>query len=327
MLILMLMTLAAVLLTAAGLVMLTLRAFRLFEYGVNMNVNLHAAAMRGQLDGRPLPGLMIADLVVSVTTISDRLPTAALAIQSILLQTMRPARIILYLSQDIPPEEIPPALGRLREYGVEIAFVRDIGPYTKLIYALRDHPAQSIITIDDDFYYPAHMIETLLRTARAAPGAIVGNWVRRLKFARNGTVMPAKQGHLVTPKLLERDVNQGRRPISIGHDLFAYGTSGVLYPPDCFDERVFDEATFQALCPTEDDIWFKAMALLKGTPVASTNLGLSPRHFCIHGSQAVALRHTNYAKASGSSPAEEQIQRVFAHFDLYGQLNRLRQEA
>ena len=308
----------------AGAAYLGVRAYRLFEYNVNLRLNQHALAMRGQLDGRALPGVPIARLVVSLTTIRDRLPTATLAIQSILLQTMRPEQVVLYLSDEIPREVIPPALLALEKYGLRIAPVRDIGPFTKLIPALADYRDHTIITIDDDVYYPAHTVECLLRTAAAVPGAIVGNWVRRLAFDWRGRVRAAKKGRLITTKLMERNIDQPRRPVIAGHDLFAYGTSGVLYPPGCFDERVFDEASFKALCPTEDDVWFKAMAILKGTPVAASHLGLSPRHFCLMGSQAVALRHGNYAARRGQIAAGEQIRNVFAHFAIYDRLKELK---
>jgi len=98
----------------------------------------------------------------------------------------------------------------------------------------------------------------------------------------------------MTPKTQVREIDAPSRPLRMGYDFFAYGTGGILYPPGCMDARVFDIATFRALCPTEDDVWFKAMSLLRDTPVAATNLGHSPKHHSLSGSQASALRHDNY---------------------------------
>jgi hypothetical protein len=94
---------------------------------------------------------------------------------------------------------------------------------------------------------------------------------------------------------------------------FPYGTSGVLYPPGALSEQVFDVDLFTRICPKEDDVWFKAMSLIKGTLVATTGLGVNPQHHCIVGSQHEALRHLNH----GAGGNVEQMRAVFEHFGLY----------
>lgn len=298
---------------------------RLLDYSANLAINLHAREQTLKLCSSRLPGLVQPEIVASFTTTRDRLHSAALAAQSIVLQTVRPSRVELYISDTVTPEEIPPLFNHLKDLGVTIHYVPDLGPHTKLIYALKDFPDAYIVTFDDDIYYPPHMIETLWRASAAAPGAVVGNWVRRLRFSRDGQVMKAKSGKLVTPKSLERHIDLPASTLTTGYDLFAYGTGGVLYPPDCMDERVFDVECFRGICPTEDDVWFKAMTLLKGTPVVATSLGHSPRHHCILGSQAVALRHTNYARSGAVTTS--QIKAVFRHFSLTDKIDSLKQSA
>ncbi len=310
--------LAAILVLAFGLI----RIHLLIDYATNLSINQQARQMSRLLDLQPLPGIARDDLVASCTTTAGRLGTLALAIESILFQTVRPARVMVYLSDSIPPDAIPDSVLRLCRYGVELRFVDDIGPHTKLIYALQDFPAQTVVTFDDDIYYPANTFETLIDASTAAPGAIIGNWVRRLRFGWNGKVRKARAGKLMTPESQIVSIERGAKPLDIDFGNFAYGTSGVLYPPGCFDARVFDIATMRRLCPTEDDVWFKAMSLLKGTPVAATALGITPKHHCIQGSQKVALRHRNHA-ANGKAAAR-QIQAVFEYFGLYARLKELR---
>ncbi len=305
----------AILVLAFGLI----RIHLLIDYATNLSINQQARHMSRLLDLQPLPGVVRGDLVASCTTTVGRLGT--LAIESILFQTVRPARVMVYLSKNIPFDAIPDSVLRLCRYGVELRFVDDVGPHTKLIYALRDFPAQTIVTFDDDIYYPANTIETLIDASAAAPSAIVGNWVRRLRFGWNGKVRKARAGKLMTPESQIVSIERGAKPLDIDFANFAYGTSGVLYPPDCFDARVFDIEAMRRLCPNEDDVWFKAMSLLKGTPVAATALGLTPKHHCLQGSQKIALRHRNHA-ANGKA-AEHQIQAVFEHYGLYERLKVL----
>lgn len=302
------------------------RTTRLLDYSANLSINLHARQMSAALRASPaLPGIVRPGLLASVTTTRDRLGTVGLAVESMLLQSVRPQVVTLYLSDGIETKELPDGVLRLQDYGLKLHFVPDVGPHTKLIYALRDYPGHVITTFDDDFYAPSNSIETLLRTAEQAPGAIVGNWVRQLCTGIDGKTKKAKSGKLITKRTQVREIDAPSCRLKIGYDFFAYGTSGILYPPGCMDKRVFEIDTFRRLCPTEDDVWFKAMSLLRDVPVAATCLGHSPKHHTLAGSQAVALRHHNYA--GNRHQACSQMSAVFAHFDLDDRLKALKRRA
>lgn len=305
-----------------GLFYVAYRNRRLVDYLFNQTINNHAQVRSTLLSADGLSDRVRVDVIATGTTTAHRLHTVHFAIESILLQTVRPHRVELYLSDSIPSESLPKSLTRLFALGLTVHFVEDVGPHTKLLYALRDFPDAHLLTYDDDFYYPPHALEGMLAIAAQVPGAIVGNWVRRLRVGLTGKVLRARSGRLVTPTTLAKSIEAGSSQLHVGHDLFAYGTSGVLYPPRAFDERVFDTATFRRLCPTEDDVWFKAMAMLNGTPVAAAPLGHTPRHHVIQGSQRVALRHANYS--GGSRATKNQIRAVFDHFDLYTILSKSR---
>ncbi len=199
--------------------------------------------------------------------------------------------------------------------GFEIRSVRDVGPHTKLLYALKEFPDHRLITIDDDIVYPVNMIQSLLAGHEKFPDAIVANWARELSFDANGEVLGIRKGRLLTPPTLESDIEQAEEFKHVATlEAFPYGTSGVLYPPGCFDELVFDERAFHRLCPKEDDIWFKACSILKGTKVVTTNLGTNPVHHCLSGSQDISLRHFNHTEAAKN---ESQMRKVFRELDLY----------
>jgi hypothetical protein len=261
----------------------------------------------------------LPDLVVSLTTLPARLHIVHNAIESIFSQAILPGRLVLWISDAVGVNAIPSQLANLEHRGLEIRRVRDVGPHTKLIYALREFPDKSIITVDDDIIYPSNTLQYLWEQHLRFPQAIVCNWARELAFDKEGVVKGVRDGRLLTPPLLEREIEQAQRFVGAPSILaFPYGTSGVLYPPDALSEKVFDVDTFKKLCPKEDDIWFKAMSLLKGRPVVTTNLGINPIHHCLTGSQHVALRHDNHALSKN----REQMIAVFRHFDLYRQLRR-----
>lgn len=262
----------------------------------------------------------LPDLVVSMTTLPARLHLVHSAIESILTQSILPGRLVLWISETVGEGAIPPQLASLVRRGLEIRRVRDIGPHTKLIYALRDFQDKSIVTVDDDMIYPSNTLQYLWEQHQRFPQAVVCNWARELVFGSDGIAKGVRAGKLLTPPLLEREIEQAERFVATPSLLaFPYGTSGVLYPPGAFDEQVFDIDAMRRLCPKEDDIWFKAMTLLKGTPVVTTNLGINPQHHCLTGSQHVALRHDNHGLAQNQS----QMAAVFRHFGLFQHLSRL----
>lgn len=314
--ILLLVGVAACLIGTTVLMTLMIRHDQKLHYTINNIVNSQAEITSNLLTISNLYGRTESTLVASVTTLKDRLDFVHTAIESVIMQTIRPRVINLYISDTIREEDIPYRLGRLREFGLSIHFVSDVGPHTKLIYALRDFPEDLIFTFDDDVIYPSNTIACILGVHKKFPDAIAANWAREIPLDRHGRPKCIKKGKLLTPAALTRSVNQGAHAAVPSHRAFAYGTGGVLYPPKALDPRVQDISTFKQLCPTEDDIWFKAMAILAGTPVVPTNLGIQPKHHVVRGSQMTALRHQNYKKNRN----QEQMSAVFEKFGLADRL-------
>lgn len=263
--------------------------------------------------------LGIKGLIASVTTLPHRLPLVHYAIESILNQTLKPELIVLWITDKIDEKKmITPELKSLKKRGLIIKKVRDVGPHTKLVYALHDHPDKKIITFDDDIVYPNNMIQYLWASHIQYPQAVICNWGRELAFDAKGKVLGVRDGKLLTPPTLELEIEQPQKFNSKPNILaFPYGTSGVLYPPKSLHSSVLNVEKFSRLCPKEDDIWFKAMSILNKTPVVVTNLGINPMHHCITGSQQEALRHENHGEGGNLL----QMQKVFESLNLYSILN------
>ena len=253
-------------------------------------------------------------LVASMTTIPARIPLVHLAVESILNQSLAPTRFILWISDQIDLQrDLTPRLHELIERGLEIRQVPDVGPHTKLVYAWEEFRDYPIATFDDDLVYPIATLQCLYDAYVRSPTSIVCNWARELSFDRNRGVLGVRRGRLLTPPLLEENVELNRHAREPSLLAFPYGTGGVLYPPNSLDKRVSDVSLAQKLCPKEDDIWFKAMSLLNGTYVLPTSLGITPCHHSVLGTQAVALRHDNHE----CGEHVVQLTRVFDYFDLY----------
>lgn len=196
-------------------------------------------------------------VIVSLTSHGNRIFDAYMAIESIMQGTVKPNRIILWLPDDRKVSSC--YLDNQVKRGLEIKYVKDIGPHTKLIPALREFPDDIIITIDDDIFYKPDMIEIMLRTYEEDSIAILANRVAVITTDKRGNV----ESYL---KWIHYDYPKGvtKRNVIIG-------VEGCLYPPHSLSDEVFNEKAIKELCPTADDIWFTAMAMLRGTDILHIN--------------------------------------------------------
>lgn len=246
-------------------------------------------------------------VIVSLTTHSKRIYEVFLSIESIMQQTVKPNKIILWLDEKEQNESLPITLQRQQERGLDIRYCKDIGPHTKLIPTLRVYPDDIIITVDDDVIYTYDMLENILRSYQKNPKYIHTNRAHLIKFKDNGSL---------------EDYNHWTKNISmVGTSplLFPTGVGGTLYPPHTLSDEVFNEDAFLRLCPKGDDIWFKAMSLLNNTQSYKVATH-APYYYSIPNMQDIGLYQDNVFKGNNNI----QIANVFTEYNLYERFKSVR---
>lgn len=242
------------------------------------------------------------EIIVSVTTYGKRIIDVYLAIASIMRQTLKPNRIILWLDYSLEGIELPRTLKLLMKKGLEIYYCEDIKSYKKLIPALRKFPNDAIITIDDDIIYDFDCVERLVNSYLKEPFLIHSSRQHKIRCKGN-KVLPYNEWEWVSS-----DTNVDVRN-------FPTGGAGTLYPPHSLDSDVFDSSVFMKICPTADDIWFKAMALKKGT-LSRKIISHTPNsedYYYILSNQDEALMKTNVI----DNRNDIQFDAVFQKYNLY----------
>lgn len=243
-------------------------------------------------------------VIVTLTTHSKRIYEVFLAIESIMQQTIKPNRIILWLDETRQNEPLSITLQRQIERGLEVRYCKDVGPHTKLVPSLRIFPDDILVTIDDDTIYAFDMLENLLNSYRQFPQYIHANRAHVIKFTDKGSIDSYNAWEQCTVKV-------GTSPL-----LFPTGVGGVLYPPHSLCEEVLNEEAFLRLCPTGDDIWFKAMSLLNNTQCYKVATH-DPCYFSIPTMQDIGL----YKKNVFGGENDIQIKNVFEAYHLYDKLS------
>lgn len=220
-------------------------------------------------------------IVISLTSIPSRLGTLHIVIRSLFDQSVRPKKIILWLNESMKGE-IPSKLTTLECETFEIRFTSLKCSHKKLIHSIPLFPDFPIITCDDDFIYYRTWLESLYLEHLDKPNTVLANHVRTISHDTNGRVLAYKEW-IYDP---QRDKDSKL--------LLAIGGKGVLYPPSALDYRYTDKDLFLKLTPKADDLWFKAMELLKGTPVRLSERTV-PEPIPIAGSQKISLKKENIA--------------------------------
>lgn len=190
-------------------------------------------------------------LVVTLTTVPERMGRLAPVFRSLADQTVAADRIILARPQvsrrsGRPYPPLTPAFP-----GIEVIDCTDEGPATKLLPALKAEPEALILVVDDDVIYPADFIEQLLAWHRRLPGAALGWRGWRIVPGRH----PKRFPHVFATAVAE--------PTQVD---ILLGTWGYLVPPGAFDAAVHDFSGYPPAVRFVDDVWFSGHLARRGVP-------------------------------------------------------------
>jgi len=198
------------------------------------------------------------EIIISLTSFPDRIHTVIKTIKTLLNQTKKPDKVILWLAPEQfenKEKDLPEELLNLQNYGLTIEWYKDIRSYKKIIPTLKKYPDAIIITTDDDIYYAPDTVETLYKSYMEHPDEIHAHRCDWLSLDNNGNIIWDKT------RILYKDLHSGEA--SFRQRLTGYGA--VLYPPHSLYKDVTDEEIISGTIPTHDDIWLWAMAVLNGT--------------------------------------------------------------
>jgi hypothetical protein len=248
-----------------------------------------------------LPG----ELIVNLTSYPPRFPTLHLTIQSLLDQSVRADRTILWVSED-EAHHLPRKVRALQKNAsFEIRTTENLRSYKKLVPALAAFPDSFHVIADDDVFYDpswlAELVETWQAAQRDADAPIIACH-RAHRFPRQADAVPAYQSW-------EWDV-QADDTAQGSASLIPTGVGGVLYPPRSLHPDVMDKDAFRKLAPTADDLWFYWMARRAGSKYVKT-----ARKFVLMewpGTRENGLAQVNASQHGNAN--DEQVAKLLAHY-------------
>lgn len=200
-------------------------------------------------------------LIVAFTSYPPRFFCLEKVINSLLLQTKKADKIVLYLYEgEVPEKEKGFSTGlkkQLAQNKFEIRWVKEnLKPHKRYFYAFQDFPNDLIVTIDDDIAYPQNLLKVLYTSYLKHP-----NYV---SACRVHTIATDKQKILQYRYWLYEDDLHKNIP---SHRLFATGVGGVLYPAYLFDKTLLNIQMIRETCLNADDLYLKFLEIANNIPV------------------------------------------------------------
>lgn len=204
---------------------------------------------------------------VSLTTISTRINSLHLVIESLLKQNYTNFHIHLFISRepyllDEGIAELPENLKILEKSNENFTtyYTANTGPYRKLLPFLESdiwEQEDLIATADDDTIYPKNWLAQLVSAYETHQCVICyrGHYMAN----KDGKFLPyfqwMRHGIKNNPSILNLPT----------------GKDGVLYSPSLLSSAVLDIKKAMEISPTTDDLWFKWHTAAMGTKVYCIN--------------------------------------------------------
>jgi len=241
-----------------------------------------------------------SDIIVSLTSFPARIDKVHKVIKTLLNQSVRPKKVILWLAEDEFPNkdaDLPQQLLDLKKYGLTISYCENLFSHKKYYGTLRDYPECDLITVDDDVFYPENMIENLIKGRKQHPGCICANICNLFQLDDDGDVYSYDKWDYI--------YDTSYASIAV----FPVGMGGVLYSRGLLNKEVLNADTMKETAKTVDDLWLRAMGILNKSKAVVCN-DLKKPYFTLFGTKKNALYHRNVG-GNGSKDAWAKIMKKY----------------
>jgi hypothetical protein len=196
-------------------------------------------------------------VIVSLSTVPDRINNLTPTIRSLLKQTRPPDEIVLAIPEFSLRERrhyvVPKYISRLPRVRI-LRCREDWGPATKFIAVIQDElaagrPDTLIMVVDDDRVYPRDALETYLHYSEQLPDAAL---------CFRGAAMPSTLDW-DDAKMIRASELREPRPVAV-----ITGCGSYLIQPRFFDKSLWDYSVAPQIAFHIDDIWISGWLSRRG---------------------------------------------------------------
>jgi len=228
-------------------------------YGDNLSLDECSIESGNDLYGINTLSTRSPNVILSLTSYPKRFSTLHLCIKSLLNQSYKPDKIVLYLTQDeIKSLNAYNKIIIQKRFGLTITEVdEDLRQHKKYYYAMKEHPNDIIITVDDDAIYHKDLVKNLMKSYEQHPKCMSAPVAKKIFVKSDGELA-----------LYENWDNQYEPLDEPSMSLMAIGVGGKLHPPHSLHDDALNKELMKKMCFSSEDFWVKSMEVLAGTKVA-----------------------------------------------------------
>lgn len=183
------------------------------------------------------------EIIVSFTTWKKRHDCAAIMLDWFKQQTIKPDKIICWLSSDeYDGENIPQSLQKfVNEKYIEVRWIKENTYCHKRYEVFREHKDDYVFLIDDDIYYEPNYIQLMYDAAKEHPQNIICYTGYKIEYEKDRIILNLKENPSIKNTIL----------------------SGLsCYPPNVFPIEYFANLDIRdKISPKCDDSFLRALAL------------------------------------------------------------------
>lgn len=248
-------------------------------------------------------------IVISLTTIPSRIDKVWITIESLLRQSQKPDRILLWLAEDeFEEKKIPEILKKQQKRGLEIRYCKNLRSYKKFYYTMLAYPDAYVLLVDDDHIYSEKLVEEMWKASKLYPCDIICNRSHKIRGDNNG----------IFPYLRWLPFERRRNIRCIPSFLnFFTGNAGVMFPVWLFDRDVFRKDVFMEIAPTADDVWLNLNAWKSNIKIVNTESILGYAIPILSSSDTgLTLNNTTFKTDKRICENDIQINRVLDYLNL-----------
>ncbi|MDE7430494.1 MAG: glycosyltransferase family 2 protein [Lachnospiraceae bacterium] len=247
-------------------------------------------------------------LIISMTTIPDRVDKVWITIESLLRQTYKPDQIILWLARDeFATVELPEQLRRQIKRGLTISYCDNLKSYKKFYYTMKENPNAYVITVDDDVIYAETMVKTLVK-------AYMDNWGKVI--CNRSHMIKKRNGKCASYNNWLKYEDRGKIRCEATYANFFTGCAGVFFPVFLMDKRILEKEIFTSIAPTADDVWLNFICWVSKVKIKNTE-GILGNVININESSGKGLALQNVNKRKNDSQIRAVLEYLNVNLDDY----------
>lgn len=253
--------------------------------------------------GIKLESIRKRKIILSMTSIPSRIDKSWITIESLLRQSYKPDKIILWLAEDeFRNVRLPERLKEQQKRGLEICYCDNLRSYKKFYYAAKEYPDDYIVVVDDDIIYTEDMLEILVKTYRKNPGNVVCHRSHYIQ-KHGGRLRPYNEW-------IHYEERRHMNEIHSFRNFFTSG-AGTLLPMFRLRKEVLNRDAFMKLVPYADDVWLNFCAWKSGIKTVNTK-GICGHLISIESSSDKGLSRINVTYGKN----DDQIERLLKYLKI-----------